>query len=74
MISKLKNEGYTAIAQDNGNLIIQSEEKLFYNPKETPHLIPIELPKLLINRFLLTNETLYIYDGEALHQFQLKFN
>ena len=74
LISKLKNEGYTAIAQDNGNLIIQSEEKLFYNPKETPYLIPIEIPKLLINRFLLTNETLYIYDGEALHQFQLKFN
>lgn len=74
LISKLKNEGYTAIAQDNGNLIIQSKEKLFYNPKETPYLIPIEIPKLLINRFLLTNETLYIYDGEALHQFQLKFN
>jgi len=27
---------------------------------------------LLINQFLVTNETLYIYADEMLHQFQLK--
>jgi len=74
VITKLKNEGYNAIAEDNGNLVIESDGKLLYLAKETSHLIPIKLPELLINRFLLTNETLYIYDGELLHQFQLKFN
>jgi WD40 repeat protein len=73
VISKLKNEGFTKIAEDNGNLILKTETQLYYLAKETNVLIPIKLPELLINRFLLTNETLYIYDGETLHQFQLKF-
>lgn len=74
VISKLKNEGYTEIAEDNGNLIIKSGNQLYYMTKDTNTLIPIKLPELLINRFLLTNETLYIYDGETLRQFQLKIN
>lgn len=73
VISKLENEGYTEIAEDNGNLILKSGNQLYYMAKDTDVLMPIKLPELLINRFLLTNETLYIYDGETLHQFQLKF-
>lgn len=72
LISKLKNEGYTDIAEDNGNLVIKTGNNLYFMTKDTNRLIPIKLPELLINRFLLTNETLYIYDGETLHQFQLK--
>ena len=72
VISKLKNEGFTEITEDNGNLIVKSTNQLYYMAKDTEVLIPIKLPELLINRFLLTNETLYIYDGELLHQFQLK--
>lgn len=72
LISKLKNEGYTDIAEDNGNLVIKSGNNLYFMTKDSNRLIPIKLPELLINRFLLTNETLYIYDGETLHQFQLK--
>jgi hypothetical protein len=73
VLSKLKNDGFSEIAEDNGNLIIKSNHKLLFIAKDTKSLIPIILPELLINRFLLTNETLYIYDGETLHQFQLKF-
>jgi len=72
-ISKLKNESYSEIAENNGNLILKSNNSLFYLAKDSTELILIKLPELLINRFLLTNETLYIYDGETLHQFQLKF-
>jgi hypothetical protein len=72
VISKLKNNGFTALTQDNGNVIVKSGNKLFYIAKDSDILIPIKLPELLINRFLLTNETLYIYDNEMLHQFQLK--
>jgi len=72
LISKLKNEGFTEIAEDNGNLVIKSGNNLYFFGKDVNRLIPIKLPELLINRFLLTNETLYIYDGETLHQFQLK--
>jgi len=73
VISKIKNESYTEIAENNGNLILKSGNELYYMAKGTNDLIPIKLPELLINRFLLTNETLYIYNGETLHQFQLKF-
>jgi hypothetical protein len=72
VISKFKNEGYTEFAENNGNLILKSDNHLYYIAKETDVLIPIKLPELLINQFLLTNETLYIYDGETLRQFQLK--
>jgi hypothetical protein len=72
VISKFKNEGYTEFAENNGNLILKSDHQLYYIAKETDVLIPIKLPELLINQFLLTNETLYIYDGETLRQFQLK--
>ena len=72
IISKIKNEGFTAIAEDNGNLIIKQNNQLLYKAKDSDKLTPIKMPQLLINQFLLTNETLYIYDNEMLHQFQLK--
>lgn len=71
-ISKIKNEGFSHIVEDNGNLIIQRDQRLYYLAKNTTQLIPIHLPEMLIKQFLLTNESLYIYSGETLHQFQLK--
>jgi len=43
----------------------------FYLKNNTWNFIPIKLPNLLINQFFVTNETLYIYDDEFLHQYQL---
>lgn len=72
MISKIKNDNFIHIAEDNGNLVIQNSKELFFLTKNTEQLTPIKLPELLIKQFLLTNETLYIYSDETLHQFQLK--
>jgi hypothetical protein len=72
VISKIENKNYTQLAEDNGNLILKQGDILLFKSKDSEKLIPIKLPKLLINQFLLTNETLYIYDNEMLHQFQLK--
>jgi hypothetical protein len=58
----------------NGNLILQKENKLFYLAKDTEIFKELNLPKLLIKQFLVTNETVYIYDDEFLHQYQLKMN
>ncbi|MFC4722424.1 hypothetical protein ACFO5O_08825 [Geojedonia litorea] len=74
VISKLKNNGFTEMSENNGNIMLKSDQKLYYLSKDSEVLSPINLPELLINRFLLTNETLYIYDDEMLHQFQLKIN
>lgn len=71
-ISKIKNDGFSHIAEDNGNLIIQRDHRLYFLAKDTTHLIPIHLPELFIKQFLVTNESLYIYTDETLHQFQLK--
>jgi len=74
LLKKLKNDGFTEIDENGGNLILKKDNQLLYLKDNTGNPIPIKLPNLLINRFLLTNETLYIYDGEILHQFQLKID
>ena len=74
LIKKMKNNGFTEFVQNGGTLVLKKENLLFYLKDHTENPIPIKLPILLINQFLLTNETLYIYDGEILHQFQLKID
>jgi hypothetical protein len=72
IIAKIPNDGITKIAEDNGNLVIKQNGKLLYVPKDSETFLPIPLNELLINQFLVTNETLYIYDSKKLHQYQLK--
>ncbi|MEZ4803259.1 MAG: hypothetical protein R2797_10840 [Gelidibacter sp.] len=72
LVKKLKNDGFTELSEDNGNLIIKQQEKLFYLQKDSKKLLAIPLNELLINQFLVTNETLYIYGSKKLHQYQLK--
>nr|WP_321229757.1 hypothetical protein [uncultured Psychroserpens sp.] len=74
LISKLPNKGYTSFAVDNENIILKTETGLFYKSKKAETISTITMPKLLINQFLLTNETLYIYDSKILHKYQLKIN
>lgn len=72
LVTKLPNEGFTEMAESNGNIILKKGKALYYLPKDSETFVPIQLPELLIKQFLVTNETLYIYDHENLHQFQLK--
>ncbi|NRA94050.1 MAG: hypothetical protein HRU26_15465 [Psychroserpens sp.] len=72
MISKIENSGFTEITKSNGHLVLKKEDMLYFKHKKSDKIIPINLPKLLINQFLLTNETLYIYDLNLLHKYQLK--
>ena len=74
LISKIKNEGYTSISENNENIILKKDNSLFYLKKNQKKIIPIKIPNLLINQFFVINETLYIYDSEILHQYQLKIN
>ena len=74
LLSKIKNTGFTRLIQVNGNLILQKENQLFYLAKDTEIFRELKIPKLLIKQFLVTDETLYIYDDEFLHQYRLKIN
>ncbi len=74
LISKITNQGFTALDESDENIILKKENTLFYLKKNTETIVPIDLPNLLINQFSLTNETLYIYNNKTLKQFQLKTN
>lgn len=71
LLKKMKNDGYHSISESNGNIVMQKDNSLFYLKNNTGNVIPIKLPNLLIKQFFVTNETLYIYDDEFLHQYQL---
>lgn len=71
LLKKMKNDGYHSISESNGNIVLQKDNSLFYLKNNTGNVIPIQLSNLLIKQFFVTNETLYIYDGEFLHQYQL---
>ncbi|WP_452231068.1 hypothetical protein [Lacinutrix sp. MEBiC02404] len=72
LTQKIKNEGFTNIEEDNGNLILKKENSLYFLQKNTDQFLEIKIPNLLINQFLLTNETLYICHEKTLSKFQLK--
>ena len=74
MISKIPNSGYEKISLSKENLIVLKQGKLFLMDKELQNIQPIKLPNLLIKQFFATTETLYIYDGEILHHYQLKLD
>ena len=74
LVKKIENDGFTQISEDNENLIVKAKGKLLYQPENTEELLPIELNELLIKQFLVTNETLYIYDSKILYQYLLKIN
>ncbi|WP_353779615.1 hypothetical protein [Winogradskyella sp. 3972H.M.0a.05] len=74
LITKYENQGYTNLRIDSGNIFLQRENHLYILPKNSDDIKPVKLPELLISQFLVTNETLYIYDDEMLHQFQLKID
>ncbi|WP_038526650.1 hypothetical protein [Formosa agariphila] len=72
LVQKIKNEGFTKLDESNENIVLQKDNELFYLKKDTSSFIKINLPDLLIKQFLLTNETLYIYNLKTLNQFHLK--
>lgn len=72
LIAKYKNVGYESLAYSKAHLILKRQEQLYVLPKNETEILKIEHSNLLINQFLVTNESLYIYDDEILRQYQLK--
>lgn len=71
LVKKIKHDGYTSISESNNDVILKKENSLFYLKNDSKTPIPVTIPKLLINQFLLTSGNLYIYHNEFLHQYQL---
>lgn len=72
LISKHPNTGYTSMAFSKAHLVLQKDNGLDILSKNSEEIKPILDSNLLISQFLVTNETLYIYHGEILRQYQLK--
>ncbi|EPR71180.1 hypothetical protein ADIWIN_3225 [Winogradskyella psychrotolerans RS-3] len=72
LIQKIENTGYESLAFSKAHLLLKKNEKLYYLEKNESIIQPIEHPKMLINQFLVTNETLYIYHEKLLRYYQLK--
>ncbi|MDX1317938.1 MAG: hypothetical protein R3262_10300, partial [Xanthomarina gelatinilytica] len=71
LVYKVKNDGFTALVESNDAIFLVKEQQLYYfNEKETSFQL-IKTPELLTKQFLVTNETVYIYDSKNLHKFQL---
>jgi len=72
LIAKHTNEGYESLAFSKAHLVLRKAERLYILQKNKLKIESIEHPNLLINQFLVTNETLYIYNDEKLRRYQLK--
>lgn len=72
VIQKIENTGYGSLAFSKAHLILNKNGTLFILEKNGSEIQPIALPKMLINQFLVTNETVYIYDEKLLRHYQLK--
>jgi hypothetical protein len=74
LITKLPNKGFTDLKLWNGGLFLKKGNAVYYKPKERAVFWTLDLSKILVKQFFVTNQTLYIYDEEFLHHYQLLNN
>lgn len=72
MLQKIKNTDYVSMAFSKAHLLLATDKYLFLLEKNESEIKPISHPKMLIKQFLVTNETVYIYDEKLLRHYQLK--
>ena len=71
LISRLPHEGFTDLKLWNGILFLKKNNTIYYKLKNSDEFLILNLPKVLVKQFFVTNQTLYIYDEEFLHHYQL---
>lgn len=74
LISKIPIEGFSKIKLFAENIILQKENSLYLLKENASNPIEIKTPNLLIKQFFVTNETLYLYDSQKVHEFKLTIN
>jgi len=78
ILNEVDSEGYEKIIQQNENLVALKENELYYipdfvkrNEAISHETVKLPLTEITIKDLQLTNDFLYIYDGENLHTFTL---
>ncbi|MCA0133343.1 hypothetical protein [Winogradskyella alexanderae] len=72
LVNKFENIGYDSLAFSKAHLILKEKNQLHILTKNNTEIKRIQHPNLLISQFLVTNETLYIYNDGILRQYRLK--
>jgi hypothetical protein len=72
LVEKYDNTGYDKMAYSESQLVLKKDNTLYVKTKNSLDIKPIVHPNLLINQFLVTNESLYIYNDGSLSRYQLK--
>lgn len=72
LIRKIKNTGYEKLAFNEAHILLKKTNSLFILKKNKSEIHPVKHPKMLIKQFLVTNQTVYIYDENLLRHYQLK--
>jgi len=71
LIAEINNDGFQRIVQLNENLVALKDNELYYIDKETQEITKIKSPEINIKDLQLTQDFLYIYDGNKVHTFTL---
>ena len=71
LISRLPHDGFTDVKLWNGILFLKKNNSIYYKQKNSDVFVMLNLPKVLVKQFFVINQTLYIYDEEFLHHYQL---
>lgn len=78
ILNEVPSEGYEKIIQQNENLVALKENSLYYipdfakrNDAISHETVKLSLTEITVKDLQLTNDFLYIYDGENLHTFKL---
>ena len=71
LLRKIKHDGFEDFKMMNGGFLFKKNNNIYYKSSNSSEFHILEIPKNLIKQFFVMNQTLYIYDGEFLHHYQL---
>jgi len=71
LVYELDHDGFQKIIQLNQNLVALKNNEIYFIAKESKQIDKIKSPEINIKDLQLTQDFLYIYDGEKLHTFTL---
>jgi len=64
-------DGVTQVVQHNNSILLEQNNELYYYVEKDKDPLKITTPELSIKNIQLTQDFLYIYDGENVHTFTL---
>lgn len=73
-LKSIPNEGFTKMSLNRDRLLVKNSEGLFLLTEELTKKIPILTKEIQIKDLYLSDEFLYIYDGEFVHKMKLTPN